>query len=281
MKKILLLASAFLTMQVNAQIQMPKASPLGKIEQKVGLADISISYSRPGKKNRDVFGEVVPFGEIWRLGANENTKISTSENLIFGKDTLKIGTYALYAKPTKEIWELYFYSETTNWGMPEKWDDAKVVLRLSSEVKKQDNIVENLTISLDNLQFNGATLSISWDRTQVNFPFELDTKSKVLASIKKTMAGPSANDFHQTATYYFQEKIDLKLALEYSTKACEMRGAEAYWMSRLKAQLQAENGDFKGAIETAKQSIEAAEKDGDQNYVRMNKASIEEWSKKK
>ena len=86
MKKILLLASAFLTMQVNAQIQMPKASPLGKIEQKVGLADISISYSRPGKKNRDVFGEVVPFGETWRLGANENTKITTSENLIFGKD---------------------------------------------------------------------------------------------------------------------------------------------------------------------------------------------------
>lgn len=281
MKKILLLASAFLTIQVNAQIQIPKASPLGKIEQKVGLADISISYSRPGKKNRDVFGEVVPFGETWRLGANENTKITTSENLIFGKDTLKAGTYGLFAKPTKEIWELYFYSESTNWGLPEKWDDTKVALKLKTNVVNLGAVVENLTISLDNLQFNGATLSISWDRTQVNFPFELDTKSKVLASIKKTMAGPSANDFHQTASYYFQEKIDLKLALEYSTKACEMRGAEAYWMSRLKAQLQAENGDIKGAIETAKESIVAAEKDGDQNYVRMNKASIEEWSKKK
>lgn len=83
------------------------------------------------------------------------------------------------------------------------------------------------------------------------------------------------------AAYYFQEKIELKLALEYITKAFEMKGAEAYWMSRLKAQLQAENGDLKVAIETAKQSIVAAEKDGDQNYIRINKSSIEEWLKKK
>ena len=281
MKKLILLPFAFITIQLNAQIQMPKASPLGKIEQKVGLADISISYSRPGKKNREVFGEVVPFGETWRLGANENTKITTSENLIFGKDTLKVGTYGLYAKPSKEMWELYFYTESTNWGMPEKWDDSKVALRLKSNIINLNTIVENLTISIDNLQFDAATISISWDKTRVEFPFQLDTKSKVLASIKKTIGGPSANDFHQTASYYFQEKIDLKLALEYSTKACQMRGAEAYWMSRLKAQLQAENGDFKAAIETAKQSIEAAEKDGDQNYVRMNKASIEDWLKKK
>ena len=281
MKKLILLPFAFITIQLNAQIQMPKASPLGKIEQKVGLADISISYSRPGKKNRIIFGEVVPFDETWRLGANENTKITTSENLIFGSDTLKVGTYGLYAKPSKEMWELYFYTESTNWGMPEKWDDSKVVLQLSSKVKKLDNILENLTISFDNLAFNGATISISWDKTHVEFPFELDTKSKVSANIKKIMGGPVANDFYQAATYYFQEKIELKLALEYITKACEMRGAQAYWMSRLKAQIQAENGDFKAAIETAKQSIEEAEKDGDQNYVRINKASIKEWLKKK
>lgn len=281
MKKFIFLTFAFLTVQSFAQIQTPKASPLAKVEQKVGLADISISYSRPGKKNREVFGEVVPFGETWRLGANENTKITTSENLIFGKDTLKAGTYGLFAKPTKEMWELYFYSESTNWGLPEKWDDTKVALKLKTNVVNLGAVVENLTISIDNLEFDGAIFSISWDKTKIEMPFKLDTKTKVLASIKKTMGGPSANDYHQAAAYYFQEKIDLKLALEYSTKACQMRGAEAYWMSRLKAQLQAENGDIKGAIETAKESIVAADKDGDQNYVRMNKASIEEWSKKK
>jgi len=89
-----------------------------------------------------------------------------------------------------------------------------------------------------------------------------------------------ANDYHQAANYYFTEKLDMKQALAWSTKAVELR-PEAYWMSRLKAQIQAATGDYKGAIETANFSIAAAEKDGDQNYVKMNKASIEEWSKKK
>jgi tetratricopeptide (TPR) repeat protein len=253
---------------------------LAKIEQKVGLADISISYSRPGKKDRVIFGDVVPFGEIWRFGANENTKITSSDALIFGKDTLKAGTYAIFTKPNKENWEVYFYTETTNWGTPEKWDEQKVALKLTSPVVAINDVVENLTISLDNLQNSGATLQFTWDKTRINIPFTINTKDKVLASIKKTMDGPTAGDYYSAASYYFQEKLDMKQALSWCTKAVELR-PEAYWMSRLMAQLQAANGDYKGAIETAKKSIVAAEKDGDNNYVKMNKTSIEEWSKKK
>jgi hypothetical protein len=280
MKKIIVFSFALIVLNSYAQITTPKASPLSKIEQKVGLADITISYSRPGKKDRVVFGDVVPFGEIWRFGANENTKITSSESLIFGKDTLKAGTYAIFTKPNKDKWEVYFYTETTNWGTPEKWDDQKVALKMTAPVTALNDVVENLTISFDNLQNSGATLQFSWDKTRINIPFALNTKDKVVASIKKTMDGPTANDFHQAANYYFQEKLDLKQALTWSTRAVEMR-PEAYWMSRLMAQLQAANGDYKGAIETAKKSIVAAEKDGDNNYVKMNKTSIEEWSKKK
>ncbi len=280
MKKIIVFSFALIVLNSYAQITTPKASPLSKIEQKVGLADITISYSRPGKKDRVVFGDVVPFGEIWRFGANENTKITSSESLIFGKDTLKAGTYAIFTKPNKDKWEIYFYTETTNWGTPEKWDDQKVALKMTAPVTALNDVVENLTISFDNLQNSGATLQFSWDKTRINIPFALNTKDKVVASIKKTMDGPTANDFHQAANYYFQEKLDLKQALTWSTRAVEMR-PEAYWMSRLMAQLQAANGDYKGAIETAKKSIVAAEKDGDNNYVKMNKTSIEEWSKKK
>ena len=280
MKKIIVFSFALIVLNSYAQITTPKASPLSKIEQKVGLADITISYSRPGKKDRVVFGDVVPFGEIWRFGANENTKITSSESLIFGKDTLKAGTFAIFTKPNKDKWEVYFYTETTNWGTPEKWDDQKVALKMTAPVTALNDVVENLTISFDNLQNSGATLQFSWDKTRINIPFALNTKDKVVASIKKTMDGPTANDFHQAANYYFQEKLDLKQALTWSTRAVEMR-PEAYWMSRLMAQLQAANGDYKGAIETAKKSIVAAEKDGDNNYVKMNKTSIEEWSKKK
>ena len=264
----------------QSQIITPKASPLCKIEQKVGLADISISYSRPGVKARNAFGDVVEFGSIWRLGANENTKITSSENLIFGKDTLKAGTYALYAIPEKKSWQLIFYTETTNWGVPDNWSEDKIAYKTSLPVYELKDRVENLSIFIDKISNNGAEIQIAWDQTKVALPFSLTTKDKVVAGILKTMSGPKANDYHQAANYYFTEKIDMKQALIWSTLAVEMQGQKAYWMTRLKAQLQAENGDYKGAIETANKSMEAAALDNDSNYVKMNKASIEEWSKK-
>lgn len=279
MKKLLLLIAIGFTASLNAQILTPKASPAAKMQQKVGLADIQIEYSRPGAKGRVIFGDLIPFGQMWRLGANENTKITTSEALIIGKDTLNAGTYALFAKPGPTNWELYFYADYSNWGLPEPWDPKKVVLQASVVVQKTQDFQENLAISLDALTNNGGTLLICWENTKVSLPFSLNTKAKVLASIDKTMAGPAANDYHAAATYYFNENIDLKTALEWSTKAVALRGPSAYWMTRLKAQLQAANGDYKGAIETAKISIEAAKADGDDAYVRANETSIAEWSK--
>lgn len=279
MKKLLLLIAIGFTASLNAQILTPKASPAAKMQQKVGLADIQIEYSRPGAKGRVIFGDLIPFGQMWRLGANENTKITTSEALIIGKDTLNAGTYALFAKPGPTNWELYFYADYSNWGLPEPWDPKKVVLQASAMVQKTQDFQENLAISLDALTNNGGTLLICWENTKVSLPFSLNTKAKVLASIDKTMAGPAANDYHAAATYYFNENIDLKTALEWSTKAVALRGPSAYWMTRLKAQLQAANGDYKGAIETAKISNEAAKADGDDAYVRANEKSIAEWSK--
>ena len=101
MKKLLIASFALLTLSLNAQITVPKASPAGKIEQRVGLADLSITYNRPAKRERVVFGDVVPLNETWRTGANENTKFTTSDAIVFGTDTLKAGTYALYTKPTE------------------------------------------------------------------------------------------------------------------------------------------------------------------------------------
>ena len=279
MKKLLLIIAIGFTASLNAQILTPKASPAAKIQQKVGLADIQIEYSRPGAKGRVIFGDLIPFGQMWRLGANENTKITTSEALIIGKDTLNAGTYALFAKPGPTNWELYFYADYSNWGLPEPWDPKKVVLQANAGVQKTQDFQENLAISLDALTNNGGTLLICWENTKVSLPFSLNTKAKVLASIDKTMAGPAANDYHAAATYYFNENIDLKTALEWSTKAVALRGPSAYWMTRLKAQLQAANGDYKGAIETAKISNEAAKADGDDAYVRANEKSIAEWSK--
>jgi hypothetical protein len=283
MKKVILSSLVCISLFAQAQVQTPKASPIAKVEQRAGLTDISISYSRPAVNGRKIFGELIPFGQRWRLGANENTKITTSDVLIFGSDTLQAGTYALFATPNSDSWVIDFYTETTNWGLPEKWETSKVALTVNAKVKKMPLVTENLSITIDAMEFNSAVLNITWDKTQVSIPFTLNTKAKVLASIEKTLSGSSvtANDYNQAASYYFTEQIDLKKALEWSTKAVELKGVSAYWMTRLKSQIQAANGDFKGAIETAKISLAEAEKDGDQNYVKMNQQSIEEWSKKK
>lgn len=254
MKKLILSSFVCISLFTQAQVQTPKASPVAKIEQRAGLTDITISYSRPAVNGRKIFGELIPFGVRWRLGANENTKITTSDVLIFGSDTLQAGTYALFATPNQDSWAIDFYTETTNWGLPEKWETSKVALTVIAKVKKMPMVTENLSISIDNMEFNSAVLSITWDKTQISLPFTLNTKEKVLASIEKVLSASvvTANDYNQAASYYFTEQIDMKKALEWSTKAVEMKGVSAYWMTRLKSQIQAANGDFKGAIETAK-----------------------------
>lgn len=281
MKRIILTAILLIgTMTVNAQLQRPMASPQGKVEQKVGLTDIKVEYYRPSKNNRVVFGDVVPFGELWRTGANENTKFTISDPIAFGKDTLKSGTYAIFTKPSGENWEVIFYTDVTNWGTPEEWDEKKVALRLTAKPIALNDVVETLTISIDKLTTKSADLNISWDKTRVSLSFTVPTAIKMNASIDKLMSGPSANDYFSAAEFYYKEKKDLKKALEWVSITATQR-PEAYWVLRLKSQIQAELGDYKGAIATAKLSMEAAEKDGNKTYVDMNKTSIDEWSKKK
>lgn len=277
-KTIILTAIIGLSGIATAQLVTPQPSPLAKIEQKAGLTDITVQYSRPSKKGRVVFGDLVPYDQLWRTGANENTKITTSDVLIFGKDTLKAGTYALFTKPGKESWEVIFYTDFSNWGTPEKFDEKLVAVRIKAKPATLGNVVESFTIGIDNVETSSASLVISWDKTQVAVPFTLATDGKVMANIKKTMAGPSANDYNSSANYYLTSKKDMKQALEWSTKAVSMR-PDAYWMLRTKSLIQAELGDKAGAIESAKAGIPLAEKGENPDYVKMFKDSIAEWSK--
>lgn len=266
---------------LNAQLQSPKASPLAKVEQKVGLTDVKVEYSRPAKNGRVVFGDLLPENELWRTGANENTKITFSDAVVFGNDTLKAGTYAIFTKPNATVWEVIFYTDITNWGTPDEWDETKVAYRIKAKVANLNDVVETFTISVDNIGAKQADLNFSWDKTRATITFAVPTDSKMAASIEKVMAGPSAGDYHSAAEFYYKEKKDMKKALEWSTKACELKGDDAFWMLRLKSLIQAELGDYKGAIATAKKSLAAAEKAKYQAYIDMNNASIEEWSKKK
>lgn len=275
--KIVVAASIACTFSAVGQIA-PQASPLSKVEQRVGLSDITLNYSRPSKNNRDIFGGLIAFDEIWRTGANENSKLTTTDALIFGKDTLKAGTYAIYTKPGKNSWDIYFYKDATNWGTPDTWKEELVAVHITSKVISLKDVVETLTISFDQLTTTGAILSISWDKTRVEVPFSVPTDAKVQANIKKIMAGPSANDLNGAAWYYYQNKLDLKQALEWSTKACALR-PDAYWMLKTKAFIQAELGDKQAAIETAKLGLVGATKANNSDYINLFEQAIKDWSK--
>jgi len=281
MKRFLIAALVtFGASTLNAQLQRPMASPLGKIEQKVGLTDIKVEYSRPSKNNRVIFGDVVPFNELWRTGANENSIISFSDDVVIDGKTLAKGKYALFTIPKADEWEVVFYSVIDNWGTPEIWDETKVALRTNAKSEIYDNFVESFTISIDNLDLNFAVLEFSWEKTHVTLKFEVPTKNTAIANIEKVLSGPSAGDYFSSAQYLFQSNVDLEKALTYVDKALEMKKEKPFWYYRLKSLIQAKLGAKKEAIETAKLSLAAAEIAKNQDYIKMNKESIEEWSKK-
>jgi len=273
---LLLVMSAF---TFQAQIKTPAPSPSAKIEQAIGLTDVAVEYSRPAMRGRTIFGDLVPYGKLWRTGANMRTQFTTSTDVSINGKELKKGTYAILSVPNKDSWEVIFYTEYNAGGAPAELDESKVAARVSAKVITMDGNMENFTIGFGNLA-DGSTgeMNIMWDNTRVALKIETPTDEIATKSIEAAIAGPSANDYNSAAAYYRSTGKDLNKALEWSTKAAEMN-PEAFWMSRQKSLIQADLGDKNGAIETAKKSMEAAEKAGNADYVKMNKESIAEWSK--
>ncbi|MFD1096069.1 DUF2911 domain-containing protein [Salegentibacter chungangensis] len=278
MKKFLLgLCFVVAGFTVNAQVQAPQPSPYAKVEQKVGLTDVSLEYSRPGMKDRQIFGGLVPYNEMWRTGANANTKISFSDDVIINGETLSKGTYALFTIPKKDSWDVIFYKDSNNWGTPQEWEESKVALKTQAEVTELPWEMETFTIMIDDLTNNSAALNFLWEKTMASLTFEVPTDAKTMASIEKVMNGPTAGDYFASAVYFHDTEKDLEQAYEWIKKAVDMADPNAYWMLRRKSLIEAELGKKEEAIKTAKKSLAAAEKAGDKTYVKMNKESLEEW----
>lgn len=281
MKKIIIVLAAFIAnFTIEAQVKTPAPSPKATIMQTVGLTDVEVVYCRPSAKGRPVFGNLVPFGKLWRTGANANTTISFSDDVVIDGKTLKKGKYALYTIPKIESWEIIFYATTDNWGLPEEFKEANVALRTTVKEEALPKAVESFTIGINNLDLNSGHLEMAWENSFVAMKFEVPTEKIATASIEKVLAGPSANDYFSSAQYFFQGKGDVTKSLEYVNKALELSKEKPFWFLRLKSLIQAKQGDKAAAIETAKQSLAAAEMAKNDDYVKMNKDSIAEWSKK-
>ncbi|MBT8323190.1 MAG: DUF2911 domain-containing protein, partial [Eudoraea sp.] len=233
-------------------------------------------YSRPSMRGRTIFGDLVPFDKIWRTGANARTKITFSDDVSVGGNTLKAGSYAIFTKPGMNSWDVYFYTETGGGGTPASWDESKIAAQVNVPVNKLTEDVETFTITIDNLSNNGANLGMVWEKTYVWIPFEVPTEAKAKKSIEAAMGGPSANDYFSAALYYLQEDLDLNKAKEWIDKAVSMND-KAFWMTRQQSLIYAKLGDKEGAIKAAKKSLAAAQAANNGDYIKMNMDSLKEW----
>lgn len=278
MKKLLFVAFlGLMTAGATAQINTPAPSPAATIMQTVGLTDVTVVYSRPAMKGRTIMGDLVPYGAMWRTGANANTTIEFSTPVTVSGKELKAGTYAIFTKPMKDAWEVYFYTDTSNWGTPQTWDDSKVAAKTTVKVQTSNMAAESFTIGVNHLTNEGAHLTMQWDKTVVAVPFKVPANETVMAQIEKIMNGPSMNDYYAAAVYMSSTEQSLEQAKMYMDKAMAMNKEPKFWQLRQQSLLLAKTGDKKGAVKAAKASLEGAKEAKNQDYVKMNMDSLKEW----
>ena len=271
-----MVALLVLSFTINAQITTPQPSPGASFTQNVGLTEIKVEYSRPSMKGRKIFGGVVPFGELYRLGANSATKFTTTDSITIAGKGLAKGTYVMMAKPGASEWEIIFNKNPAVSVFNYKPEDDVLSVKVPSQ--QLPFAIESFTIMVGDITNTTASLDILWENTIVRVPFTNDVDSKVMAQIKQKLDGPTQNDYYAMSTYYFETGKDLKQALDFNNKALE-KGEPRFWMLRHKSLIQAKMGDKKGAIASAQKSLALAKEAKNNDYVRMNEASIKEWSK--
>ena len=260
------------------KITTPQPSPKATVEQRVGLTDVSVEYSRPGVKGRAIFGDLVPFGKTWRTGANSNTKVTFSSDVSIDGQTLNAGSYGLYTVPNENSWEVMFYYESDNSGVPRDWDDTKVVAKTSVEVFSMPMNVETFTITFDDVSGTSATLGILWEKTYVGIKFEVPTDKLVSETIAAVMAAsPEVGDYYNAAIYYRQQDLDIKKANEWMEKAMSLTEKPAFWQLRQQSLIYAKMGETEKAIAVAEKSLELSKAAGNEAYIKMNTQSLAEW----
>lgn len=277
MNRLIILLFSFALSTSQAQVLTPQPSPDATLKQVVGLTQFEVNYSRPSMRGRPIFGDLVPFGKLWRTGANKNTTIKFDDDIVFGGDEVNAGEYAIFTIPNEDKWQVYLYGNTENWGTPSEWNEDEIVAQTTVEVSKTSKEIESFTIEFNHFTKNNAHLIMKWEDTAVNILIEVPTDKKVMASIKTAMEDPKASDYYNAAVYYMETDRDINRAKTWIDKAMKMREDKPFWMLRQQSLIYAKAGDTSGAITLAKESLEAAEKAGNADYIRMNKASLKEW----
>ncbi len=280
MKSLLFIGILLAGYCLQGQINHPRISPKAVTEQQIGLTTVRVDYSRPAVRGRKIIGELVPYGRIWRVGANESTKITTDTDITVMGNRLAAGTYAFYAFPYENRWEFAFHSNTSHWGDGrDAYNRDDDVFRIAVTPEKITELQENLLIAFDRLTHNGAEMIVQWEYTRLIIPIEVDTKAIMEEEIGDQLErNPTAQTYYEAGRYLLEQSGDTDVALGYINKAIEI-GGDTYYFYRVKSELEAESGKFKEAIESAMKSREIAESLGKDEFVRMNQRNIDRWKR--
>jgi tetratricopeptide (TPR) repeat protein len=255
-------------------LKTPTPSPMQTLKQGFALTDISIEYYRPSAKGRTVFGDVVPFGKIWRTGANGATKMTFGENVkIQGKD-VPAGTYAIYTIPNKDNWEVLIYKDLKLGGNVNDYKQENELIRFTVPVVNMNDHVETFTVNVANIQASSCAIEFTWEKTKISFNVVAEIDQAIMGSIDKAM-NVDSKPYYQAASYYYENNKDMAKALEWITKAVD-QNPKAYWVALLKAKIELKSGDKKAATTSAQKVIELAKEAKNDDYVKMAEKLISE-----
>ncbi|MDP2136539.1 MAG: DUF2911 domain-containing protein [Candidatus Didemnitutus sp.] len=271
-----LAVSLFAQTPVIPQLQFPAPSPASTIKQRVGITDVEVTYARPSAKGREVFGGLVPYGEVWRTGANNATKVTFSTDVKINGSPVPAGTYEIFTIPGKTEWTLIVHKNMSQWGSY-AYDVANDVARATAAPVALAHPVESLTITFNDLRDDSATLNLAWERVGVTFHLEVDTKGMLVPQIEAAMAAEGdKKPYFQAAMFYFENDLDLNKAIAWMNTGLAAQ-PNAFWMHYRKGLILAKMGDKDGARAAANQSLELAEKQKGslrEEYLRLNRALL-------
>ncbi len=268
MKKLLVVLNMLvLGTAVNAQaLTTPQPSPTQTMKQNFGVGSVELNYSRPAAKGRKVMGDLVPFGKVWRTGANAATTLTFSEDVTIGGKEVKAGKYGLLTIPDAGKWTIIISKDITV-NQPSAYKQENDVVRVEATTIAMPFTVENFTINFGDITGSSCNVQMMWEKTYVQFSITAGTDAKVMKQIDNIM-NKDNKPYFNAASYYFDNGKDMNQALSWVNKALETN-KEAFWMYLLKARIHKKLGDNAAAKTAATMCKDLAAKAQNDDYVKM------------
>ncbi len=270
MKKLFfaaIVACSFLLSDAQT-LTTPQPSPTQTLKQNFGLSSIELSYSRPGIKGRKVFGDLVPFGQVWRTGANQATTLTFGEEVMIGGTKVPAGKYGLLTIPGEKEWTIII-SKQTDVTSPDAYKQDQDLVRVIATPAEMPFAIETFTIMFNDVKSSSCDLGIMWDKVYVSLPISADVDSKVMKSIETIMTKDN-RPYYNAASYYFDNGKDLNQALSWVNKAVEAAPNAQPWVHTLKTKILAKLGKKEDAMAAAKNAIRVATETKFPDFVKQN-----------